>query len=83
MCGLLCGLPPDWLILLLAHRFRPLTEWWTAATYANRASALAAQTVALSCNVCSILDDKLVISLQAHVFCSLQEALHAAVLFVL
>lgn len=77
------NLPPDRLILLLAHRLRPLTKWWAVAKGVDKAVAMAAQTVALSRNVGRILDDQLVIGSQPHVFCSLQETLHTALLFLL
>lgn len=68
--------PPGWLILLLAHWFRPLTKRRASA----EAVAMATQAVALSGNVGSILDDQLVVGSQPHVLCPLQETLHAALL---
>lgn len=77
------NLPPDRLVLLLTHWLRPLTKWWAIATGVAKAAAMAAQTVALSRNVGCILDDQLVVGLQPHVFCPLQEMLHAALVFLL
>ncbi len=77
------NLPPDRLILLLAHWLRPLTKWWAVAKGVDKAVAMAAQTVTLSRNVGRILDDQLVVRSQPHVFCPLQEALHTALLFLL
>lgn len=73
--------PPDRLILLFAHRLGPLTKRWAAVE--GTEEAMATQTVALSCDVRCILDDQLVVGSESHVFCSLQETLHAALLFVL
>lgn len=77
------GLPPDRLILLLAHWLRPLTKWWAAAKGVEKAVAMAAQAVALSCDVRCILDDQLVIGSQPHVLRPLQETLHTALFFLL
>ncbi len=76
-------LPPDRLILLFAHRLRPLTKRWAASKVVEKAVSMAAQAVALSCNVGRILDDQLVVGSQSHVFRPLQETLHTALLFLL
>lgn len=76
-------LPPGGLILLLAHRLRPLTKRRAAAKGVDKAVALAAQAVALSSDVGRILDDQLVVGSQPHVLCPLQETLHTALLFLL
>lgn len=75
------SLPPDRLILLLAHRLRPLTEWRTVAKGVEE--AVTSQAVALSSDIRCILDDQLVVGPQPHVFCPLQETLDAALLFLL
>lgn len=80
---LLANLPPDGLILLLAHRLRPLAKWWAVAKGVDKAVAMAAQTVTLASNVGRILDDQLVVGSQPHVFCPLQETLHTALVFLL
>lgn len=77
------NLPPDRLILFLAHRLRPLTKGWAVAKGVEKAVAMAAQSVAFSRNVGCILDDQLVIGSQPHVLCPLQETLHTALLFLL
>lgn len=77
------NLPPDGLILLLAHRLRPLTKRWAVAKGVEKAVAMATQAVALPRDVGRVLDDQLVVRSQPHVFCPLQETLHAALLFLL
>ena len=45
---LFANIPLHGLILLLAHRLRPLTKWWAVAKDVDKAVAMAAQAVALS-----------------------------------
>lgn len=77
------NVPPDRLILLLAHWLRPLTKWWAAAKGVEKTVTMAAQAVAFSRDVGCILDDQLVVGLQPHVLCPLQETLHTALLVLL
>lgn len=77
------NLPPYRLILFLAHWLRPLTKGWAVAEGVDKAVTMAAQSVALSCDVGRILDDQLVIGSQPHILCPLQETLHTALLFLL
>lgn len=83
MCGYLLTLPPGRLILLLAHRLGPLAEGRATAEGVEKAVAMAAQSVAFTCDVGRILDDQLVVRSQPHVLCPLQETLHTALLFLL
>lgn len=77
------SLPPGRLILLLAHRLRPLTKRWAVAEGVEEAVAVTSQAVALSGDIGCILDDQLVVGPQPHVFCPLQETLDTALLFLL
>lgn len=83
MVKVFANLPSDRLILLLAHRLRPLTKWWAVANGVEKAVAMGAQAVTFSRDVGCILDDQLVVGSQPHVFCPLQETLRTALPFLL